>query len=124
VTYPLDLVIRPLEVAEWPMVKEMYEMGWKGEMPAVHAGNVIYGIFLEEKIVGFAHLEQVLHLNAIYIEDEHRARHLMEAAFETIDDDMPRGGSMIIFPYKGLKRLLRRFGFWGGKTVEFWRKNY
>ena len=109
--YPTDLEIRILDPDEWHSIAEIYEREFDNRMPDNPAQSLFYGVFLENKIVGFAHVETVFHLNAFYLAPETRNNHLASAIFDTLDRRLPPEIPLIALPDKGLSKLLQSYGF-------------
>lgn len=122
--YPKDLIVRQLRPDEWHLVAERFENGTGGTMPTDVNQSIFYGIFLGAELIGFGHLEKLFHLNAVFVNKEHRNGVFADAVIETMNDEIPAGYSVVIHPRRRWQRLLSRFGFYDTGTVPVWRKDY
>lgn len=122
--YPPELIVRALRTDEWPLIAERFEAEYGVLMPLPeNPQHVFYGAFLGEKLVGFAHLEKVVHLGEVFVDQKHRNKHLAHALFETIDEAIVNRGPMVIGADKRLARLMRRFGFREWPMPNVWRRD-
>jgi hypothetical protein len=123
-TYPIALQIRRLEPSEWPHIAEKYTAEFGNRMPTDSTQSTFLGIFLDDELIGYSHVESVVHLNAIFIEPEHRHRAVTEALFEMIDGEVPVGWPLIILPDRRFPKLLKSWGFRELPETSIWRKDY
>lgn len=93
-------------------------------MPEFADRNWFLGVFYLEKLVGFLHVERILHLNAVYLAPEHRRRGVVNALFQTLDESVEPDAGMVILPDKGMDANCRRFGFRSLGKVDIYRKDY
>ena len=90
--YPTNKIeIRVLEPHEWHLVEKDYVRQFENVMPNNPQQSVFFGVFENDKLIGFAHLEQVFHLNAVYMMDKHQTTTILHSLFATIENTMPRG---------------------------------
>jgi hypothetical protein len=112
-TYPIALQIRRLEPSEWPHIAEKYTAEFGNRMPTDSTQSTFLGIFLDDELIGYSHVESVVHLNAIFIEPEHRHRAVTEALFEMIDGEVPVGWPLIILPRSTVPETAQELGIQG-----------
>lgn len=126
VKYPAELIVRVLRPDEWHLAAQWFEDEYGILMPLPdNTRHIFYGAFIGERIVGFSHLECIVHLSKVYVDEEHRSNGtLMRAIFETMDGDMPPLTPVLIFPDKRFARLMNFFGFRDWGVLKAWRKDY
>ncbi|MEQ1763841.1 MAG: hypothetical protein ABL984_11945 [Pyrinomonadaceae bacterium] len=122
--YPKDLIVRPLEAGEWDLIEKTYVSEFGNGMPHNPAQSTFYGVFLGEQLVGFAHLEKLFHLNAVFLNEVHRNRNIVEGVFDILDSEIPDNFPAVIFPDKDVKKLLGKYGFVSLGNTDLWRKEY
>jgi hypothetical protein len=122
--YPKDLIIRPLLPEEWEKIENKYVSEFGNRMPESPMQSIFYGVFLGEKLIGFAHLEQIFHLNAVYLEKEYRQSGFISAIFESIDEALPEGFPLLVLPDKNFSRLMKKWGARLLGKIPVWRKDY
>ena len=121
---PANLVVRPLRSEEWELVRETYEREFENAMPGNPEQSMFLGAFLDEKLIGFAHIETLFHLNAVFFEDEYRHKGFCQVIFNQIDELMPNGYALIILPDKNFARLKDKFNVRDLGKIDVWRKDY
>jgi len=120
----INYTIRPLKPEEWTVIQERYTTEFENAMPLDENRHIFFGVFYDDEIVGFFHVEKILHLNAVFLEKEHRNGGLVAAMFKTLDDSIAPGTPMIILPDKNMDKNCARFGVRSLGKVDIYRKDY
>lgn len=118
------MIVRPLAPAEWHLVADDFTRQFETTMPESAEQSQFWGVFLGDEFIGFAHLEKAFHLNAVYIKPEHREKRLTEGIFDVLDNEIPAKYPLLIFPYKDVKSILKKYGFTDKGTIPVYRKEY
>lgn len=119
---PIDLKIRPLRVHEWAHIADRYKTVFENGIPDPRT-SVFFGVFIGEKIVGFLHLETVVHLNCVYLDPEYRNQHFADALFDMVNSETDPNVPMIALPDKNWRTTLRQFGFRLLGKMDVWRRD-
>lgn len=120
----INFVIRPLRHDEWHLIEETYKVVFNNAMPTLPAQSIFFGVFYKNELIGFTHLETLFSLNATYFFDSYNKPSILKAVYRYMNAQIPPGFAVLILPYKGLRNLMRFFGFRDLGEISVWRKDY
>lgn len=118
-----ELTLKKLRASEWERFRSTIEDEFENGMPTP-AESVIFGIYENETIVGFLHLEQIINLNCFYIDKKHRQKNIFARIINSVRALMPKGSSVFVLTDKSLDTLLSRLQGRKLPKHETWRFDF
>ena len=121
---PVNYTIRPLAPNEWDKIQDIYTQEFGNAMPDNPEQSAFLGVFFDDQLVGFSHVEVVFHLNAVYLNDEHRQKGAVNALLEQIDSSIPPSFPVFILSETKIGNVPKKFGFRDVGSTRVWRRDY
>lgn len=116
----LNLKLKYLPPEEWEQFREIIEDHFDNAMPSPFDA-ALFGIYDGAKLIGFTHLEKIIHLNAIWIDENHRHDLKFSDIIPEVERLVPKGMSVFILPDKRIEKFMSRCGARKLESSAVWR---